>query len=169
LIEAEPDMTIGKMQERLRDDRGVDASTGTIWTFLDRCRLTFKKKTADASEQDRPDVLKRREDWFEGQLDLDPAWAPKGERLRASIPHGHWKRTTFNAGLRSTGFTAPMVLDGSINGTSFLDYVSRVSRAHALAGRYRRRLVRRPQRSARTPSWASRWPGPASYSEGDSS
>jgi transposase len=145
LIEAEPDMTIEKMQERLRDDRGVKASTGTIWTFLDRCRLTFKKKTAHASEQDRPDVLQRREDWFEGQLDLDPAklvfidetwastnmapmygWAPKGERLRAGIPHGHWKRTTFIAGLRSTGLIAPMVLDGSINGTSFLDYVSRV-------------------------------------------
>src|ERR1700734_2993460 len=34
LIEAEPDMTIEKMRERLRDDRGVEASTGTIWTFL---------------------------------------------------------------------------------------------------------------------------------------
>ena len=119
LIEAEPDMTIEKMQERLRRDRGVEASIGTIWTFLDRCRLTFKKKTAHASEQDRPDVLKQREDWFEGQLDLDPAklvfidetwastnmaplrgWAPKGERLRVGVPHGHWKRTTFIAGLR---------------------------------------------------------------------
>jgi transposase len=145
LIETEPDMTIEKMQERLRDERGVKASIGTIWTFLDRCGLTFKKKSAHASEQDRPDVLKQREDWLEGQLDLDPAklvfidetwastnmaplygWAPKGERLRAGIPHGHWKRTTFIAGLRLTGLTAPMVLDGSINGTIFLDYVSRV-------------------------------------------
>jgi transposase len=58
LIEAEPDMTIEKMQERLRRDRGVEASIGTIWTFLDRCRLTFKKKTAHASEQDRPDVAR---------------------------------------------------------------------------------------------------------------
>jgi transposase len=92
-----------------------------------------------------PDVLKQREDWFEGQLDLDPAklvfidetwastnmaplrgWAPKGERLRVGVPHGHWKRTTFIAGLRSSGLSAPMVLDGSINGTSFLDYVKRV-------------------------------------------
>jgi len=145
LIEAEPDMTIEKLQERLRDDRGVTASAGTIWTFLDRSRLTFKKKSAHASEQDRPDVLKQREDWFEGQLDLDPAklvfidetwastnmapmygWAPKGERLRAGIPHGHWKRTTFIAGLRLTGLTAPMVLDGSIKGKTFLDYVRRV-------------------------------------------
>ena len=145
LIKAEPDMTIEKMRERLRDERGVKASVGTIWTFLDRCKLSFKKKTAHASEQDRPDVLKQREDWFEGQLDLDPAklvfidetwastnmaplrgWAPKGERLRAGVPHGHWKRTTFIAGLRLSGLSAPMVLDGSINGTSFLDYVKRV-------------------------------------------
>ena len=66
-------MTIEKMQERLLEDRGVKASAGTIWTFLDRSRLTFKKKTVHASEQDRPDVLKQREEWFEGQLDLDPA------------------------------------------------------------------------------------------------
>jgi hypothetical protein len=46
---------------------------GTIWTFLDRCNMTVKKKTAHAAEQDRPDVLTRREDWFESQLDLDPA------------------------------------------------------------------------------------------------
>ena len=145
LIEAEPDMTIEKMGRRLLEDRGVKASVGTIWTFLARCRLTFKKKTVHASEQDRPDVLKQREEWFEGQLDLDPAklvfidetwastnmapmygWAPKGERLRVGIPHGHWKRTTFIAGLRLTGLTAPMVLDGSINGASFIDYVKRV-------------------------------------------
>jgi transposase len=145
LIESEPDMTIERMQERLLEDRGVRASAGTIWTFLDRSRLTFKKKTVHASEQDRPDVLEQRENWFEGQLDLDPArlvfvdetwastnmapmygWAPKGERLRVGIPHGHWKRTTFVAGLRSTGLTAPMALDGSINGASFLDYVKRV-------------------------------------------
>lgn len=51
-------------------------------------------------------------------------WAPEGERLRAGIPHGHWKRTTFIAGLRLTGLTAPMTLDGSINGSTFLDYVT---------------------------------------------
>ncbi len=105
----------------------------------------MEKKTAHASEQERPDILKRREDWFGGQLDLDPeklvfideTWAStnmarkcgratKGERLRASVPHGHWKTTTFIAGLRLTGFTAPMVLDGPINGVWFQAYVDRV-------------------------------------------
>ena len=52
--------------------------------------------------------------------------APKGERLRAGIPHGHWKTTTFVAGLRLTGMTAAMVLDGPINGESFQAYVEQV-------------------------------------------
>lgn len=105
----------------------------------------MEKKTAHASEQDRPDILKRREEWFGGQLDLDPerlvfideTWAstnmarrygraPRGERLRVGVPHGHWKTTTFVAGLRLTGMVAPMVLDGPINGVSFQAYIDQV-------------------------------------------
>ena len=52
--------------------------------------------------------------------------APKGERLRAGIPHGHWKTTTFVAGLRLTGLVAPMVLDGPINRNAFQAYVDQV-------------------------------------------
>ena len=82
--------------------------------------------------------MRRREAWFEGQLNLDPerlvfideTWtstnmarlrgrARKGERLRAGIPHGHWKTTTFVAGLRRDGIAAPMVLDGPINRDAF--------------------------------------------------
>ena len=47
----------------------------------------------------------------------------KGERLVASVPHGHWKTTTFVAGFTLTGFIAPMVLDGPMNGLTFLAYV----------------------------------------------
>ena len=52
--------------------------------------------------------------------------APRGERLRASIPHGHRKTTTFVAGLRNTGMVAPMVFDGLINGAAFQAYVDQV-------------------------------------------
>ena len=38
--------------------------------------------------------------------------APKGERLVDAAPFGHWRTTTFVAGLRSTGIIAPLVLDG---------------------------------------------------------
>ena len=50
----------------------------------------------------------------------------RGERLRAGVPHGHWKTTTFVAGLRRTGMVAPWVLDGPMNGDAFTPYVTRV-------------------------------------------
>ncbi len=52
--------------------------------------------------------------------------AKRGQRCRAAIPHGHWKTTTFTAGLRLSGMTAPMVLDGPMNGATFLAYVEQV-------------------------------------------
>ena len=52
--------------------------------------------------------------------------APRGHRLRAAIPHGHWKTTTFVGALRLSGMTAPMVLDGPMTGAWFLAYVQQV-------------------------------------------
>ena len=42
------------------------------------------------------------------------------------MPHGHWKTTTFTAALRLTGISAPMVLDGAMDGPSFLAYVEQI-------------------------------------------
>ena len=47
----------------------------------------------------------------------------RGERVAAAIPHGHWKTTTFLAGLRLDGLSAPLVLDGPIDGETFRAYV----------------------------------------------
>jgi transposase len=52
--------------------------------------------------------------------------ARRGERCRAPIPHGHWKTTTLTAGLRAGGLTAPMLLDGPMNGAAFRAYVAEV-------------------------------------------
>ena len=49
--------------------------------------------------------------------------ARRGERLVAKVPHGHWKTTTFVAALGCDGMTAPLVIDGAINGALFLAYV----------------------------------------------
>ncbi|MBB4000890.1 transposase [Aureimonas pseudogalii] len=87
----------------------------------------------------------RRQAWFEGQIDLDPAKlvfidetglstkmarlrgrAPCGERCRSGVPHGHWKTTTFTGALRLSGMTAPFVYDGAMNGRVFLAYVVQV-------------------------------------------
>jgi transposase len=84
-------------------------------------------------------VKAAREAWFDGQTDLEPerlifvdesglstkmarlrGWAPKGERCRAAIPHGHWNTTTFVAGLSLSGFCAPMLLDGPMDGEAFV-------------------------------------------------
>ena len=50
---------------------------------------------------------------------------PRGKRLVAKVPHGHWKMTTFVAGLREGGMTAPFVVDGPMNGEIFLTYLQR--------------------------------------------
>lgn len=50
-------------------------------------------------------------------------WGRRGDRLIDVAPHGHWKTTTFVAGLRSTGIIAPLVLDGPMTGQTFLAYV----------------------------------------------
>ena len=52
--------------------------------------------------------------------------APKGQRLRVGVPHGHWKTTTFLAGLATRGMIAPFVLDGPINKNAFETYVAKV-------------------------------------------
>lgn len=87
----------------------------------------------------------RRHAWSDGQPDLDPSKlifidetsastkmarlrgrARRGERCRAPVPHGHWKTTTFTAGLRLDGLSAPMLLDGPMNGSAFLAYAEQV-------------------------------------------
>ena len=57
--------------------------------------------------------------------------APRGQRLRAGVPHGHWKTTTFVAGLRLTGLVAPFVLDGPINRDAFEVYAEKRHRPGA--------------------------------------
>ncbi|MEL7087505.1 MAG: transposase, partial [Planctomycetota bacterium] len=52
--------------------------------------------------------------------------SPRGERCRASVPHGHWKTTTLVAGLRLGGLTAPMVVDGAMDGELFKAYAEKI-------------------------------------------
>ena len=52
--------------------------------------------------------------------------APRGQRCVASVPHGHWMTTTFTGALRKSGLTAPMVMDGPMNGPAFRAYIDQV-------------------------------------------
>jgi transposase len=105
-------------------------------------RPDAQKKQVRAAERDRPDVAEARRDWTAAQPSLDPSrlvflgetWAttnmarrygraPRGERALDAVPHGRWRTTTVVAALRADGVTAPLVLEGAINGRSFLAYV----------------------------------------------
>lgn len=66
------------------------------------------------------------ETWASTRMVRTHGRALRGERLRAPVPHGHWKTTTFVGALRNTGMVAPMVLDGPINGIAFQAYVDQV-------------------------------------------
>ncbi len=53
-------------------------------------------------------------------------WAPRGQKLLAKVPQGRWRTLTFLAALRCDRIDAPCVIDGPINGDSFLAYVEQV-------------------------------------------
>ena len=77
-----------------------------VQTFMDTTRFIFFDETAANTKMTR---LYRR--------------APIGERLVASVPHGHWKTTTFVAGLGLDGIVVPAVFDKPMDGPSFLAFV----------------------------------------------
>ena len=143
-VDAKVDTTLAELADMLRRDHGARFAPSTVWRFLDRHAMTVKK-TAHASEQERPDVAARRRAWFDAQPDLAPerlvfidetgastkmarlrGRAKRGQRCRAPVPHGHWKTTTFTGALRLSGMTAPMVLDGPMNRDAFHAYIGQV-------------------------------------------
>jgi transposase len=90
-------------------------------------------------------VARRRAQWKKYQNRLDPArlvfidetwaktnmtrlrgWAPRGHKLLTKVPQGRWRTLTFLAALRHNRIDAPGVIDGPINGESFLAYIEQV-------------------------------------------
>ena len=139
----QPDVTLRALLAELaeRGSRSATTRSGTSSST----KASASKKSLYASEQDRPDVARRRTQWkkYQGRLDparlvfIDETWAktnmtrthgraPRGERLIAKAPHGRWRTLTFLAALRHDRIEAPCVIDGPINGESFLAYVEQV-------------------------------------------
>lgn len=140
-IKAAPDLTLRALQAELAE-RGVVVSHWAVWKLFASERITFKKSLLP-SEQLRAGIAHRRERWRKLQASLDPArlvfidetWAktnmtrlhgrmPRGQRLHAKVPYGHWKTMTFIAALRLDRIDAPCVLDRPVNRVRFLAYVS---------------------------------------------
>jgi transposase len=87
-------------------------------------------------------VRLQRDAWQKAQPTLDPArlvfidetgldtamvrrygWGDGGARVRGAAPQGHWHTSTFVAALRQRGLTAPMVIQGAMDGACFKAYV----------------------------------------------
>ncbi len=66
------------------------------------------------------------ETWAKTNMARFHGRAPRGERLRMGRPHGHWKTSTFVAGLTVRGMIALFVLDRPINRAAFETYVEKV-------------------------------------------
>jgi len=94
-------------------------------------------------------VARRRAQWTKYRKRIDPSrlvfidetwtktnmaplrgWAPRGQRIKAKVPHGRWQTMTFLAALRHDRITAPWFFDGPINGEAFRLYVENVWSRH---------------------------------------
>ena len=140
LIGEQRDLTLNELVSILRKRR-ISASRSALSRFFARHGITFKKSLR-AEERKRADVARAPRRWIREQGWLDTSrlvfidetaittnmvrldgWSPRGERLVADAPMGHWETVTFIAGLRQTGIVAPMVIKGAMNGQAFLAYV----------------------------------------------
>ena len=66
------------------------------------------------------------ETWTKTNMAPLRGWAPRGQRIKAKVPHGRWQTMTFLAALRHDRITAPWFIDGPINGETFRLYVENV-------------------------------------------
>ena len=140
LIARQPDLTLDEIVAAMHK-RGIAGSRSAVWRFLQRHKISVKKSLR-AAEQERADVARARRRWMREQGMFDPARlvfldetatstnmvrlrgrCPRGQRLIAHVPHGHWKTITFVAGLRRRAVVAPLVLDGPMNATIFVTYL----------------------------------------------
>jgi transposase len=123
-------------------DDGFRAAAARSGGFL--IAMTSRlKKSLRAAEQHRADVARARRRWIRQQGYLDTTRlvfidetavttnmvrlrgrCSRGERLISHVPQGEWKTITFVAALRYNKMTAPMVLDGPINGAAFVAYIA---------------------------------------------
>lgn len=141
VVRERPDTTLKEIQAALRKE-GIHTSKSALDRFLARHKITRKKKSLRAAEQNRKDVVRARRKWIHEQGLLDPAklvfidetsvntnmvrlygWGPSGARLVDHVPFGQWETLTFVSALRHDGMVAPMLIEGPMNGELFLAYV----------------------------------------------
>jgi transposase len=137
LVRDQPDATLTELRDRL----GIRCSLMTIARALKRHKITRKKKTLHAQEQDSPRVQEQRQAFQKKLAAVDPdhlvfvdesgtttamtriyGRAPQGERVEATAP-GAWENVTLIAGMRTSGVVAPIAVPGAVDGIVFQTYV----------------------------------------------
>jgi transposase len=140
LVREQPDATLAELQARL----GIPCSLSTICRALQRHRISRKKKTLHAQQQDTPEVQAKRAAFEERIAAVDPMHlvfvdetgattamartygrAPIGERVVGAVP-GDWENVTLIAGLRLGGVVAPFTFPGATDQDAFRTYVKEV-------------------------------------------
>ena len=143
-VEQQPDSTLDELRAWSASELGLTISVGALWSTLRRLKLTLKKKSLVASEQERPDVQEDRANFFAQQLKdvplqdivvLDESYAttaftrprgrcPVNQRLRQRVPAGHWKRLTILAAITVAGVLTAATIDASTDGPVFSAFIS---------------------------------------------
>lgn len=140
LIREDPDATLQQLKQR----GGFTCTLKTLWCSLHEQGLTFKKKSLHASEQERPDVQKKRRSFRRKVKRIEPArlvfvdetgvttamtpayaWSPRGTRAVDSAP-GAWESVTVIAALGLDGVRATVAFPGATDAAAFQSYVEQV-------------------------------------------
>jgi transposase len=138
LVAQQPDALLDELAQQLGCGRM------TVWRALRKLKITRKKKTVYADEQQRPDVRRKRREFRRELAALDPARlvfvdeagattamarvygrAPAGERVRGSVP-GRWESLTLISGMRLGGVVAPFAFPGATDADAFRTYAEKV-------------------------------------------
>src|SRR3954463_3197457 len=138
LVAQQPDLTLQEIRSALAASCGITVGLSTVHRFLGAHRLTLKKRpymraSRTARMSPRPGACSSAANrrsiptaWSSSTRPGDETWAAtnmtrrygrcaRGLRLRACVPHAHWKLTTLVAGVRTAGISAPYVFEGAIN------------------------------------------------------
>jgi transposase len=137
LVRKQPDATLAELRDRL----GIACSLMTIARALQRHKITRKKKTLHAQEQDSPAAQAKRQAFQQKLAAVDPEHlvfvdesgantgmtrthgrAPEGERVKVAAP-GAWQNVTLITGMRLAGVVAPIALPGAVDQVVFQTYV----------------------------------------------
>jgi transposase len=143
-LRAAPDLTLRALVVELYE-HGVVTSYGSVWRIVHDVGISFKKKRCSPPNRTEPTSLAsvragrliktgliRRGwssstmTWAKTNMTRLRGWSPRGQKLLAKAPQGHWRTLTFLAALRCDRIDAPCAIDGPINGESFLTYVEQV-------------------------------------------